>query len=156
MASFALNPSLFQGDTFPDVAGAFVCSAIMEGPFKFLFGSKGRINRAQYWHPHVIFSLAGLFAAATIAARIFIVMVILVFIPWLMWGFASWHLVFYAVTTVLGHLAKAACFAEGTGMLLHYVPALASFALAMWGFVEIGWLRGTAGPNKYGSIPLTR
>jgi hypothetical protein len=62
MASFALNPSLFQGDTFPDVAGAFVCSAIMEGPFKFLFGSKGRINRAQYWHPHVIFSLARLFA----------------------------------------------------------------------------------------------
>jgi uncharacterized membrane protein YhaH (DUF805 family) len=60
----------------------------MEGPFKFLFGSKGRINRAQYWRSHVIFSLAGLFAAAAIAAPIFIVMVILVFIPWLMWGSA--------------------------------------------------------------------
>ncbi len=129
----------------------------MEAPFEFLFGAKGRINRAQYWRSLVIFSVAGLFAAvilfaaAAIAAPIFIVMVILVFIPWLMWGFAihtewlhdrdksaSWHLVFYVVPTVLGHLAKAAWFAEGTCMVLHYVLALASFALTMWGFVEIG------------------
>jgi len=147
----------------------------MEGPFEFLFGAKGRINRSQYWRSLVIFSVAGLsaavilFAAAAIAAPIFIVMVILVFIPWLMWGFAIhterlhdrdksawWHLVFYVVPAVLGHFAKAAWFTEGTGMLLHYVLALASFALTMWGLVEIGWLRGTAGPNKYGSIPLTR
>ena len=60
----------------------------MEGPFKFLFGSKGRINRAQYWRSLVIFGLAGLFAAAAIAAPIFTVLVILVFIPSLMWGFA--------------------------------------------------------------------
>jgi hypothetical protein len=62
--------------------------------------------------------------------------------------------VYYVVPAVLGHFAKAAWFAERTGMLLHYVLALASFALTMWGFVEIGWLRGTTGPNKCDSIPL--
>jgi uncharacterized membrane protein YhaH (DUF805 family) len=100
----------------------------MEEPFEFLFGAKGRINRVQYWRSLVIFSVAALFAAvilfaaAAIAAPIFIVMVILVFIPWLMWGFAIhaerlhdrdksawWHLVFYVVPAVLGHFAKAAC-----------------------------------------------
>jgi uncharacterized membrane protein YhaH (DUF805 family) len=69
----------------------------------------------------------------------------------------AWSLlVFYVVPGILGHFANAACFAEGTGMVPHYVLALASFALMMWGFVEIGWLRGTAGPNKYGAIPLAR
>ena len=141
----------------------------MEELLEFLFGAKGHIERAQYWRSLGLFAAVILFAAAAIAAPIFIVMVILVFIPWLMWAFAIhterlhdrdksawWHLVFYVVPAVLGHFAKAAWFTEGTGMLLHYVLALASFALTMWGLVEIGWLRGTAGPNKYGSIPLTR
>jgi uncharacterized membrane protein YhaH (DUF805 family) len=49
----------------------------MEGPFEFLVGAKGRVNRAQYWRSLVIFSMAGLFAAvilfaaAAIAAPIF-------------------------------------------------------------------------------------
>jgi uncharacterized membrane protein YhaH (DUF805 family) len=30
----------------------------------------------------------------------------------------------------------------------------AGFALTMWGFVEIGCLRGTVGPNRYGANPL--
>jgi uncharacterized membrane protein YhaH (DUF805 family) len=41
--------------------------------------------------------------------------------------------------------------------VLHYaldILSLASFALTIWGFVEIGCLRGTAGPNKYGANPL--
>jgi len=33
---------------------------------------------------------------------------------------------------------------------------LASFALTIWGFVEIGCLRGTAGSNTYGPDPLLR
>jgi uncharacterized membrane protein YhaH (DUF805 family) len=83
-----------------------------------------------------------LFAAAAIAAPIFIVMVILVIIPWLMWGFAIhteqlhdrdksawWRLVFYVVPALLGHFAKAAWFAKGTGLLLHYVLALGKFCV---------------------------
>ncbi len=83
-----------------------------------------------------LFAAVMLFAAAAIAVSILIVMVILVFIPWLMRGFAIyterfhdrdksvwWRLVFYVVPAVLGHFAKAAWFAEGTGVVLHYVLA---------------------------------
>jgi uncharacterized membrane protein YhaH (DUF805 family) len=63
--------------------------------------------------------------------------------------------VFYAVPGVLGHLAKAAWFAGAAGMGLHYMLALAGFALSIWGFVEIGCLRGNAAPNRCGSNPLS-
>jgi uncharacterized membrane protein YhaH (DUF805 family) len=32
--------------------------------------------------------------------------------------------------------------------------SLASLAISIWAFVELGCLRGTAGPNKYGPDPL--
>ena len=66
----------------------------MEDLFEFLFGASGRINRAKYWRSAALFSVAGLLAAVTlftaagIAAPLFIIMVVLVFIPWLLWGFS--------------------------------------------------------------------
>jgi uncharacterized membrane protein YhaH (DUF805 family) len=144
----------------------------MEDLFEFLFGAGGRINRAQYWRSLLIFCCAGLFVgvilltAAGIAAPLFIIMLVIIFIPWLLWGFAFhterlhdrgksawWLLVFYAVPGVLGQLAKGAWFAGAVGTGLHYVLGLAGFALSIWGFVEIGCLRGNAGPNRYGSKP---
>jgi uncharacterized membrane protein YhaH (DUF805 family) len=145
----------------------------MEDLFEFLFSASGRINRAEYWLSLLKYSIAGLlaavilFTAAGIAAPLFIIMVVLVFIPWLMWGFAItterlhdrdksawWLLVFYGVPAVLGQLAKAAWFPGPTGTAMHYILALAGLALTIWGFVEIGCLRGTAGANKYGPNPL--
>jgi uncharacterized membrane protein YhaH (DUF805 family) len=57
-------------------------------------------------------------------------------------------LVFCVLPTVLSHIAGEA---ETEGLQL---ISLASVALSIWGFVELGCLRGTAGPNKYGSDPL--
>jgi uncharacterized membrane protein YhaH (DUF805 family) len=147
----------------------------MEDLFEFLFGASGRINRAKYWRSVVLFGVAGLLAAvilstaAGIAAPLFIIMVVLVFVPWLLWGFsiaterlhdrdksAWWLVVFYLVPGVFGQLAKNAWFSGSPGMLLHYVLALAGFALTIWGFVEIGCLPGTAGSNSYGPDPLVR
>jgi uncharacterized membrane protein YhaH (DUF805 family) len=147
----------------------------MEDLFEFLFGASGRINRAKYWRSLLIFSVAGLFAAvilftaAGIATPLLIIMVVVVLIPWLIWGFAIhterlhdrdksawWLLLFYGVPALLGQFAKAAWIAGAAGTALHYILALAGFALTIWGFVEIGCLRGTAGPNKYGSNPLAR
>jgi uncharacterized membrane protein YhaH (DUF805 family) len=167
-----LNPNPLQGDTFPNAGSPVLshagrswksCSNSCSAPRG---ASTGPILALA-----VIFTVAGLFAAvilfaaAAIAAPLFIVMVVIVFIPWLMWGFAIqterlhdrnksawWLLAFYVMPGVLGHFAKAAWFAGGAGMALHYVLALASFALTIWGFVEIGCLGGTAGPNKYGSF----
>ena len=147
----------------------------MEDLLEFLFGAGGRTSRAAYWRSLAIFSVAGLFAAvilltaAGLAAPLFILMVVLVFIPWLMWGFAIhterlhdrgksawWLLVFYGLPAGLGHLANAVWVAGAAGTLLQYLLALAAFALSVWGFVEIGCLRGTAGPNRYGPDPLPR
>jgi uncharacterized membrane protein YhaH (DUF805 family) len=147
----------------------------MEDLFEFLFGASGRINRAKYWRSFLIYIVAGLlaavilFTAAGIAAPLFIIMIVLVFIPWLLWGFsitterlhdrdksAWWLVVFYLVPGALGQLAKAAWFPGAAGTVLHYVLALAGFAVTIWGFVEIGCLRGTAGSNTYGPDPLAR
>jgi uncharacterized membrane protein YhaH (DUF805 family) len=145
----------------------------MEDLFEFLFGASGRINRAKYWRSTLLFTVAGLMAAvvlftvAGIAAPLFVIMVVLVLIPWLLWGFsitterlhdrdksAWWLVVFYLVPGVLGQLAKTAWFAGAASAVLHYILALASFAFTIWGFVEIGCLRGTAGSNTYGPGPL--
>jgi uncharacterized membrane protein YhaH (DUF805 family) len=145
----------------------------MEGLFEFLFGASGRINRAKYWRSLLIYCVAALFVAVILstafglATPLFIVMVVLVFIPWLMWGFAIhterlhdrdksawWFVVFLLLPGVLGQIAKLAWFAGGIGAVLHFMLTLAAFALTMWGFVEIGCLRGTAGTNTYGPDPL--
>jgi uncharacterized membrane protein YhaH (DUF805 family) len=147
----------------------------MEDLFEFMFGASGRINRAKYWRSLLIFCVAGLFAAiilftaAGLAAPLFIIMIVLVFLPWLMWGFAIhterlhdrdksawWLLVFYVAPAVFGQLAKTEWFAGDAGTMLHYALALAGLALSIWGFVEIGCLRGTAGSNRYGPNPPTR
>jgi uncharacterized membrane protein YhaH (DUF805 family) len=145
----------------------------MEELFEFLFGAGGRINRAKYWRSVLIYIGGGLmtavilFTAAGIAAPLLVVMVVVVLIPCLLWGFsfatkrlhdrgksAWWLAVFYLVPGVLGQLAEATWFGGAAGVRLHSILALAASALTIWGFVEIGCLRGTAGPNTYGPDPL--
>ena len=69
---------------------------------------------------------------------------------------AWWLVVFYLAPGVLGQIERGAWFASAAGTVLHYVLALAAFALTIWGFVEIGCLRGTAGSNTYGPDPLVQ
>jgi uncharacterized membrane protein YhaH (DUF805 family) len=145
----------------------------MEELSEFLFGASGRIGRAKYWRSVLIYIGAGLmtavilFTAAAIAAPLLVVMVFVVLIPWLLWGAsfttrrlhdrdkrAWWLVVFYLLPGVLGQIANDAWLGGAAGTALHSVLALAGFALTIWGFVEIGCLRGTAGPNSYGPDPL--
>jgi uncharacterized membrane protein YhaH (DUF805 family) len=145
----------------------------MEDFFEFLFGASGRIDRAKYWRSVLIYiggalmAAVILFTAAGLVAPLVVVMVVVVLIPWLLWGIsftterlhdrdksAWWLVMFYLRPGVLGQLANTAWFGGATGMVLHYSLALASFALTIWGFVEIGCLRGTAGPNTFGPDPL--
>ena len=145
----------------------------MEELLEFLFGASGRINQAKYWRSVLIYVGAGmmtaviLFTAAGIAAPLFILMVVVVLIPWLLWGVsfttrrlhdrdksAWWLVVFYLVPGVLGHLAEAARVAGSAGTTLNGILALASFSLTIWGFVEVGCLRGTNGLNTYGPDPV--
>jgi uncharacterized membrane protein YhaH (DUF805 family) len=145
----------------------------MEDLLEFLFNATGRINRAKYWRSLIVFSVAGLlaavilFTAAGIAAPLFIIMLLVVFIPWLMWGLvihterlhdrnknAWWMLLFFGLPALLAPLAKLASFAGAAGVALQYILTLAGFALSIWGFIEIGCLPGTAGSNGYGPNPI--
>jgi uncharacterized membrane protein YhaH (DUF805 family) len=147
----------------------------MEDLFEFLFNATGRINRAKYWRSLMLFGVAGLpvavilFTAAGIAAPVFVVMLVVVLIPWMIWGFvihterlhdrdksAWWLLVFYGLPALLGPVARIASFPGSPGATLHYILALAGFALSIWGFLEIGFLPGTGGSNSYGPDPLLR
>src|SRR5262245_25274108 len=60
---------------------------------------------------------------------------------------AWWLLLFYAVPSIL---SSAADRMEGGGIILHVV----SFAITIWAVIELGFLRGTIGPNRYGPAPL--
>lgn len=145
----------------------------MEYLFEFMFGASGRINRAKYWRSMLVFVGAGmmtaviLFTAAGIAAPLFIIMAVVVLLPWLLWGLsftterlhdrdksAWWLVVFYllpGILTQFGHLARTAVTVD-----FELIPAVAAFALSIWGFVEIGCLRGTAGENAYGPDPFSQ
>jgi uncharacterized membrane protein YhaH (DUF805 family) len=125
--SLCLNSPRFPYDTrlSAGFVGAPELWNAMEELFEFLFGASGRINRAQYWRSLLIFCgarlLVGvtLLTAAGLAAPLFILMLVVVFIPWLLWGIAFhterlhdrgksawWLLVFYALPGVLGQLTK--------------------------------------------------
>jgi uncharacterized membrane protein YhaH (DUF805 family) len=147
----------------------------MEDLFQFLFGASGRISRAKYWRSVLIYIGAGmmtaviLFTAAGIAAPLLVIMVVIVLIPWLLWGFsfttrrlhdrdksAWWLVVFYLLPGGLGKFAGSIWFSQAAGLAPNYIMTLASFVLTIWGFVEIGCLRGTAGSNTYGPDPLSQ
>jgi uncharacterized membrane protein YhaH (DUF805 family) len=67
---------------------------------------------------------------------------------------AWWLVMFLLLPGVLGQITKLARFGGAIGAGLHCILALAAFALTIWGFVEVGCLRGSAGANSYGPDPL--
>jgi uncharacterized membrane protein YhaH (DUF805 family) len=172
-----LNPYPLANDSLPcrGFTEAFVRRYVMEELFQFLFGASGRINRARYWRSLFAFGVGGLLTAvilltaAGLAAPLFVILFVLVFIPWVLWGFAIhterlhdrnksawWLIAFCLLPGVLGQLAKMTAHAGLTGSVLHYISALAAFVLTIWGFIEIGCLRGSDGSNSYGPDPLAR
>jgi uncharacterized membrane protein YhaH (DUF805 family) len=131
--------------------------------FQLLFGFSGRINRAKYWLTVVIYLVTILLVAgvgiSAGMATLFILVAVILYIPILISGIAVgikrlhdrnksgwWLLVFYVLPGTLSGLA------ETTGP--YFVLELAGAALSIWGFVELGCLRGTSGPNQFGPDPL--
>jgi uncharacterized membrane protein YhaH (DUF805 family) len=168
-----MNPaSLYRDIPVAPCPAGTSADGMMEDLFEFLFNATGRINRAKYWRSLIVFGVAGLFAAvilftaAGIAAPVFAAMLVVVLIPWLIWGFvihterlhdrdksAWWLLAFYGLPALLGPVARMVSFPGSLGATLHAMLALAGFALSIWGLFEIGCLPGTDGSNSYGPDP---
>lgn len=137
-----------------------------------LFTFNGRINRAKYWIGvailigyWIVVSIVGstLFYAMGMAGYVLAAVVGLAALVGGLWaGLAIgikrlhdraksgwWILLFWIVPSILSGIGST--FGGGPiGVLF----GLASFAVAIWGFVEIGCLRGTEGANEYGPDPL--
>jgi uncharacterized membrane protein YhaH (DUF805 family) len=144
----------------------------------FLFSPRGRVNRGKYWL-FVVVSIAiliVLIAAVSVvwAGRIHdpggtlgfpseaLFVVGVVYLILLVIGIfvgikrlhdrdksGWWLLVFYLVPMVLSW-TSAILSHNGIGAVF----ALGSLAISIWAFVELGCLRGTVGPNRYGEDPL--
>ena len=143
-----------------------------------LFSFRGRINRGKYWLALLIYLavwttfIAGslvwlggtdsLFSLAGAGLMIWIAAFILVVAgSWS--GFATgikrlhdrdksgwWILLFWLGPSILSTPSTAMPDLSGG-----FIFALAGFAVAVWGFVELGCLRGTSGQNLYGPDPLS-
>lgn len=140
-----------------------------------LFSFQGRLNRQPYWligiAIGVVMTLMAIFTVTNallehdIGGITFAILVIfgLLYIPAIWIGLAIgtkrlhdrdksawWLLVFYVLPSVLSQIGYQ------MGLLGGLVFSLASLAVAIWAFVELGCLRGTRGPNRYGPDPLAR
>lgn len=136
--------------------------------FNLLFSFRGRINRAKYWlavliyviYLSILWSIAfwqelegGAFVALAVFALPIWVSGFVVGIKRLHDRDKSgwWVLLFYFGPQVLNGLATAA---GETEQILSLLLSTAAFALTIWALVELGFLRGTPGPNRYGLDPL--
>jgi uncharacterized membrane protein YhaH (DUF805 family) len=146
-----------------------------------LFSFRGRINRAKYWLAVLVFVVAdfvlGLVGWVLGNGLAFQILSSVVNLAVFIAGIAVcikrlhdrdrsgwWLLLFYAgpvvVAFVGGFVFWAAADTVDTAADWSYLGLrfclLGGIALAIWGFVEIGCRRGTAGYNRFGPDPLKR
>jgi len=145
------------------------------------FSFRGRISRAKFWLACLIFfgigvvlALIGLVAGGSMVFEGFSALINLaMFVAGLAVAAkrlhdrdrsAWWLVLFYfgpALFAVIGGgIMWASLDAVGmtadTSLLLLKLCFLGGFAIGIWGFVEIGCLRGTVGYNRFGPDPLPR
>jgi uncharacterized membrane protein YhaH (DUF805 family) len=143
-----------------------------------LFSFNGRINRGKYWFAILLYFLVwtvfiigaiswlGGFNADRLfsfvgAGLLLWVIAIGLFLAGTWSFFATgikrlhdrsksgwWILAFWLGPSALSGIGSTSTASSS------FVFNLAAFAVSVWGFVELGCLRGTAGPNEYGPDPL--
>ena len=137
-----------------------------------LFSFRGRQNRKSYWMTVIvtmaIILLLLLLALIMIREQRFefavftVIILLILYIPLIWIGLAIgakrlhdrdksawWLLVFYALPGILSSAGNQ--MDDVAFLILHVV----SFAITVWAFVELGCLRGTRGPNRFGPDPLS-
>jgi uncharacterized membrane protein YhaH (DUF805 family) len=138
-----------------------------------LFSFTGRLNRARFWLANIV-----LFMVSLVLAPIRILSAVLIatsplslagLIAYLLVLFAClavaikrlhdrdksawWLLLFYLVPLILQTIAYYT--APGTGAVeVRVILGLACLFIVIWCLVDLGFLRGTAGTNRYGPDPL--
>lgn len=143
-----------------------------------LFSFQGRLNRAKYWLVALIYlavfivcfvlTFIGLGISSAISSTgalisyllvaIFVIVGLLAIWSSIAVGIKRlhdrdqsgwWMLVFWGVSTIVSLLQEAAATPSSKIIL-----GIGSLAVTVWIIVELGCLRGTQGPNRFGSDPL--
>jgi uncharacterized membrane protein YhaH (DUF805 family) len=142
--------------------------------FNYLFTSlDGRINRAKWWAGVIAIAIVaivvgliiGLVLGDSVAGRIvlFIVQLILLYPGYAVSAKrfqdrnkpAMYALVGVAIGLLYGLLATFGAVGDPVSQgALDWIFMLAFLAVGIWYLVELGILKGTAGPNQYGPDPL--
>jgi uncharacterized membrane protein YhaH (DUF805 family) len=147
-----------------------------------VFTVRGRTNRGRYWLTQLllwvslmVFVLLGVLlrpamelsdgAAQTVLEVLAAIVAVVFVIVWIVLGIlltirrlhdrdksGHWIWLFYVLPSLLNGIARA--MHKGAGMEVAALLILPALAIAIWGFIEIGCLRGTVGPNRFGPDPL--
>jgi uncharacterized membrane protein YhaH (DUF805 family) len=135
------------------------------------FSFQGRTNRQQYWL--TVLALAGIMIVAGVlvgamSAMTELVWVILVPVLaayfWVVLALGArrlhdrnksvwWLLLFWGVPTFFSLFAALGAAGGGSRDAANFIAAL-GLPFSIWAFVELGCLKGTSGPNKFGDDPL--
>jgi uncharacterized membrane protein YhaH (DUF805 family) len=128
----------------------------MDLDFKYLFTSfEGRINRAKYWAGTIILAIVSIVAGFIIGA---------IFYP----GYAVAAKRFQdrdkpGVTALYGLIpVLIASLLQAFGLTgtpnqpnaLGWICTLVTMGVGLWFLIELGILKGTPGPNRFGGDPL--
>lgn len=127
------------------------------------FSFSGRINRAKYWGASLLLLLIllipfGIAFTTDIDAAWILALVVFLAVMISALSIAAkrlhdrdksawWLLIFVLVPAISEAIGDSA----GEAWPLFY---LISFGISLWAFIELGCLRGTVGPNRFGPDPL--
>ena len=146
----------------------------MDRMLKFL-SLQGRANRQRFWYTTL--ALLGLYVGlvimmvvARIVSPILSLPFLLGILPMVVASFANsarrlhdrnksawWLLLFQAIPLALsmfGAMARLGAQGDASATAFSGLLSLISLPISIWALVELGFLRGTRGPNKYGDDPL--
>jgi uncharacterized membrane protein YhaH (DUF805 family) len=135
------------------------------------FKFSGRINRAKFWIAALVYAVISIIFAVLsyvtdqsgAVQAVGGIVNLVVFISSLAVGVkrlhdrekSGWYLVlFYIVPSVLVGAAAVMGMTMEDSTMIAGILGLIAFAIGVWAFVELGCLRGTAGPNRFGPDPI--
>ena len=137
-----------------------------------LFGVRGRTGRLGYWRTQLLCTISlactwalGVFALlglGPVGAILFLPIPALLVISLAAWfrrlhdrgKGVRWAFLFLLAPWVCIAAAKMLMDLGSTALVVASLPfSLGALGLTVWGFIEIGFLRGEPGPNRFGDPP---
>jgi uncharacterized protein len=154
------------------ITGAGDLGDAYESSLFFSFG--GRLNRAKFWLATLVFVIAGAIIAGVVMGlttsmkRGAVILGLALDIPVVIStiavglkrthdrGHAIWWFLIFVI--IPGAVLEAVGWARAIGAIEPNIAinlaTLAAAVVGLWGLFELGCLRGTVGPNRYGPDPL--